>query len=147
MTKDMTTGNPAKIIMLFSIPVLLGNLFQQLYSMVDTAIVGQFVGINALAAVGCMILQSAVNTLGSIMVAGYTAASKVEALAMQPFKTLGITMATYTGQNLGAGKIDRIKKGTQMGMLICTACIVFYPISKYCYCLLPSPWCYLYLSQ
>ena len=52
MTKDMTTGNPLKIILLFSIPVLLGNLFQQFYNMVDTIIVGRYLGEEALAAVG-----------------------------------------------------------------------------------------------
>ena len=52
MTKDMTTGNPLKIILLFSVPVLLGNLFQQFYNMVDTIIVGRYLGEEALAAVG-----------------------------------------------------------------------------------------------
>lgn len=52
MTKDMTTGNPLKIIIMFSIPVLLGNLFQQFYNMVDTIIVGRYLGEDALAAVG-----------------------------------------------------------------------------------------------
>ena len=52
MTKDMTTGNPWKIIIFFSIPVLLGNLFQQFYNMADAIIVGQFLGEDALAAVG-----------------------------------------------------------------------------------------------
>lgn len=52
MTKDMTVGNPMKLILLFSLPVLLGNLFQQFYSMVDTIIVGQFLGEDALASVG-----------------------------------------------------------------------------------------------
>ncbi|MCF0147498.1 MAG: MATE family efflux transporter [Clostridium sp.] len=52
LTKDMTTGNPIKLILLFSIPLLIGNIFQQFYSMVDTIIVGRFVGVDALAAVG-----------------------------------------------------------------------------------------------
>ncbi|MDO5518017.1 MAG: MATE family efflux transporter, partial [Clostridium sp.] len=52
MTKDMTSGNPAKLIILFSIPLLIGNIFQQFYSMVDTIIVGRYVGVDALAAVG-----------------------------------------------------------------------------------------------
>ena len=55
MTKDMTTGNPLKIILLFSVPVLLGNLFQQFYSMVDTIIVGRYLGQEALAAVGATV--------------------------------------------------------------------------------------------
>ena len=49
---DMTKGSPIKLILAFMIPILIGNLFQQLYSMVDTAIVGKFVGVQALAAVG-----------------------------------------------------------------------------------------------
>lgn len=49
---DMTKGSPIKLILVFMIPILIGNLFQQMYSMVDTAIVGQFVGVEALAAVG-----------------------------------------------------------------------------------------------
>lgn len=52
MTKDMTTGNPVKLILYFSIPLLIGNIFQQFYSMVDTIIVGRFLGVDALAAVG-----------------------------------------------------------------------------------------------
>ena len=44
MKTDMTKGNPMKIILLFSIPVLMGNLFQQFYNMVDTIIVGQYLG-------------------------------------------------------------------------------------------------------
>ena len=52
MRKDMTIGNPMKIILLFSIPVLLGNIFQQFYNMVDTIIVGRYLGEDALAAVG-----------------------------------------------------------------------------------------------
>lgn len=52
MTKDMTTGSPVKLILLFSIPLLIGNIFQQFYSMVDTIIVGRFIGVDALAAVG-----------------------------------------------------------------------------------------------
>lgn len=52
MEKDMTVGNPAKIIWNFTLPVVIGNIFQQFYTMVDTVIVGKFVGTNALAAVG-----------------------------------------------------------------------------------------------
>lgn len=50
--KDLTNGNEAKLIILFALPMLLGNIFQQMYSMVDSIVVGQFVGSGALAAVG-----------------------------------------------------------------------------------------------
>ena len=49
-SKDMTVGNPFQIILFFAIPVLIGNVFQQFYSMADTIIVGKFVGTKALAA-------------------------------------------------------------------------------------------------
>ncbi len=51
-TRDMTTGSPMKLILGFSIPLLFGFLFQQFYSVVDTIIVGRFLGVNALAGVG-----------------------------------------------------------------------------------------------
>ena len=48
----MTEGKPGRLILEFAIPLLLGNLFQQFYSLVDTAIVGKFLGVDQLAAVG-----------------------------------------------------------------------------------------------
>lgn len=53
MTKTMTEGGPARLILLFALPLLGGNLFQQLYNMMDTLIVGRTLGVQALAAVGC----------------------------------------------------------------------------------------------
>lgn len=52
MKQDFLTGNPGKAVLIFAIPMLIGNIFQQLYSTVDTIIVGNFVGKNAVAAVG-----------------------------------------------------------------------------------------------
>lgn len=52
MTKDMTQGSPMKLILGFSIPILLGSLFQQCYNVIDTIIVGRFLGVDSLAAVG-----------------------------------------------------------------------------------------------
>ena len=52
MVKDMTKGKPFPIILSFFIPMLLGNMFQQFYNLVDTVIVGKLVGLEALAAVG-----------------------------------------------------------------------------------------------
>lgn len=51
-TIDMTQGKPSKLLLQFAFPVLIGNLFQQLYTLVDRVIVGQFVGANAFSAVG-----------------------------------------------------------------------------------------------
>ena len=52
MTKDMTQGSPLRLIMAFAIPMCFGMLFQQFYNMVDTIIVGQFLGVKPLAGVG-----------------------------------------------------------------------------------------------
>ena len=52
MVRDMTEGRPLKLILSFFFPLLIGNLFQQMYNMADSLIVGQFIGKGALAAVG-----------------------------------------------------------------------------------------------
>lgn len=51
-TKDMTSGSPARLLLFFAVPLMLGNLFQQMYTMVDTIIVGKGVGVQALASLG-----------------------------------------------------------------------------------------------
>ena len=51
---NMTQGSPLKLLLTFSLPLMLGNIFQQLYTVIDTAIVGQGVGLEALAALGCV---------------------------------------------------------------------------------------------
>ena len=52
MTRDLTQGSPVKLMLAFSVPLLIGNVFQQFYNMVDSIIVGQYLGMQALAAVG-----------------------------------------------------------------------------------------------
>ena len=52
MQLDMTKGKPLPVILQFTIPLVIGNIFQQLYNMADTIIVGRYVGAGALAAVG-----------------------------------------------------------------------------------------------
>ena len=51
-TRDLTVGSPMKLILSFMLPLLFGLLFQQFYSMVDTVVVGKFLGVDALAGVG-----------------------------------------------------------------------------------------------
>lgn len=99
VTNDMTTGSPAKLILYFSIPLLIGNIFQQFYSMVDT--------------MGIMIVQSALNIFGSAAIASYTAASKALQLVIQPAVTFDVTMYAYCAQNLGAKNYNRIKDGVR----------------------------------
>mgnify|MGYP000084045848 FL=1 len=50
-TNDMTVGNPVRLIIQFMIPMFLGNIFQQFYNIVDSIVAGQFIGVDALAAI------------------------------------------------------------------------------------------------
>ena len=68
-------------------------------------------------ALGAMVLQTKTNAFGYIAVAAFTAANKLESLSVQPFIALGSAVATYTGQNLGAGRFDRIRTGAKVGFL------------------------------
>ena len=65
----------------------------------------------SITAIGSVILQTAVNGLGSVVVASMTAGGKLSMFFCCPFDAFGSTMATYAGQNLGAGKLDRVTKG------------------------------------
>ncbi len=65
----------------------------------------------SITAIGTILVQSALNILGSVAVAAYTAAGKVEQFVTQPFLALGMTMATYCAQNTGINDIKRIRAG------------------------------------
>lgn len=65
----------------------------------------------SITAIGSVILQTAVNGLGSIAVASMTAGGKISMFFCCPFDAFGSTMATYAGQNMGAGKLSRVTEG------------------------------------
>ena len=107
MKQDMTKGNIFPILLKFMLPLFIGNVFQQLYNMADSIIVGQFVGTNALAAVG---------STGTIM------------FLMQGFAT-GMTagFAVLTAQRCGAKDEEGIRISVANGMiltLITGACLM-----------------------
>jgi putative MATE family efflux protein len=79
----------------------------------------------SVTAIGIMVLQSAINGFGSETVAAYTAASKVEQLATQILVSIGATVANYVGQNLGAGRYDRIKTGVRKAEIIGVVAAIF----------------------
>lgn len=79
----------------------------------------------SITAIGSTILQTAVNSLGSSAMAAVTAGSRCYALLSTPYEAIGTAAATYTGQNLGAGKLDRIPKGTKVCMMIGTVYAAF----------------------
>lgn len=109
----------------------------------------------SVTAVGIIIVQSAINVFGSIVIASYTASSKVLQLVMQPSISFGVTIATYAGQNLGAGRFDRIKNGMKImnkvsivTSLIAGAILIF--LGKYFVTLFienPTPEIFSYAQQ
>lgn len=72
----------------------------------------------SITAIGSVILQSAVNVLGSVYVASMVAAQKISIFFSTPFDALGTTMATYGGQNVGAQKIERLNPGLFWGCMV-----------------------------
>ena len=98
MTNDLTRGSPAKQILFFTIPLLIGNLFQQFYSMADTMIVGRTIGVEALAAVG------ATGSI-SFLIIGFS-------------QGLTSGFAVITAQRFGAGDMDGVRKSVTSGILL-----------------------------
>ena len=227
-TRNMTQGRPMFLLLAFALPLFVGNMFQQAYSLADSVIVGRLVGAGALGAVGatnpvtflffsicngigsgggiitaqyfgsgneqkvkkaiansaclmlgaalatmlgqflaglgCLLyaartnryfrlershlapdrqillgaarvgfplalqwsliavsttaLQSVVNSFGTVTVAAFTATSRIEMLAHQPFGSLGTALSTYAGQNYGAGRMNRVKEGLRDSALL-----------------------------
>lgn len=72
----------------------------------------------SITAIGSVILQASVNPLGSIAVASMTASGKISGFMMCPLDALGSTMATYGGQNVGAGKLERLGKGLKSAIFV-----------------------------
>lgn len=104
-TKDMTQGSPARLILSFALPLMLGNICQQLYTMVDTAVVGRFVGIEALAALGA---SDWLNWLVLSMATGFT----------QGFSIL-------IAQQFGAGEAGAMRRTVALSALLSAAIAVF----------------------
>ena len=79
---------------------------------------------QSIVSVGIVCVQSLVNSFGSVVMAGYAAASKIDNIAINPMVNIGNAVSTFTAQNIGAGKVERVKQGYRAGILmnavICT---------------------------
>ena len=82
---------------------------------------------SCLVGIGTILLQSAINTLGTTVIVAHTAARKVFELVSLPNSVLGSAMATYCGQNYGARRFDRIRQGIRASLIIAAvwAVVVF----------------------
>lgn len=104
MIQDMTKGSPVKIILMFALPMLAGNIFQQFYNIVDSIVVSHGVGVNAFASVGC---TSSMN-----------------------FFIIGFVMGLCQGfsilisQYFGAGDIANLKRSAAMSIVLAVFSVV-----------------------
>jgi len=102
--------------------------FEEEHRKVNWPIITKFIRIgipvaaqSSFIALSLVALQSVVNGFGEVAVAAFTATSRVEQLIQQPFNSLGAAMATFTGQNIGANKLNRVKTGYHKSILIVAA--------------------------
>lgn len=84
---------------------------------------------NSLISVSMMVLQGIVNAFGETIMAAYTIVMRVEQLVQQPYSSIGAAITNYSGQNIGAGKINRVKQGMRRGTIIVSIMsLVIFPI-------------------
>lgn len=97
--------------------------FSMLGSMIKVAIPSMLQ--QSIVSVGMLLVQSVVNGFGSSVLAGYTAGMRIESICIVPMIATGNAVSTFTAQNLGAGKPERVKKGYLAGMSIVAGFAVF----------------------
>ena len=108
MINDLTKGAPLKLMLLFSIPLLIGNIFQQFYNIADIIIVGRTLGMTALASVG------AVSPLFFLIM----------------FIIVGMTngFAVITGQRFGAKDYEGVRRSVTMSTILSTVFTITFTI-------------------
>ena len=89
-SKDLTQGRPAKLLLAFALPMMVGSAFQQMYTMVDAAIIGRFMGVQALAAVG--------------------ATGAITSLLVNLFMGLSVGASVTVAQHYGAGRYKDVSQ-------------------------------------
>ena len=82
----------------------------------------------SIVSIGTVILQSAINDLGYLIIAGHISARKIQSISIMPLMTLSLALATFVSQNKGAGKIDRIKEGVKIGNRLALIWSIFITI-------------------
>lgn len=87
---------------------------------------------QTLFSIGIMSLQSLVNSYGSDFIAGFNAANKIDTFAFMPIQSFSNAVTTFTGQNIGAKRMDRVHQGTvtaiSLSVLVCILCLVIIPL-------------------
>ena len=76
----------------------------------------------SITAIGTMMVQVALNGLGTVYIAAFTAAGKIQNIIVQAFPSLGASLATFVGQNTGAQRMDRVKEGVKASIIVTVIC-------------------------
>ncbi len=71
---------------------------------------------------GMIAVQGLVNSFGSVTMAAYTAAARIDSIAMMPIMNLGLAVSTFTAQNIGAGNLERVRRGYRRTLAMVAAC-------------------------
>lgn len=69
---------------------------------------------QSIVQIGILLVQSVVNSFGASVLAGYSAGMRIESISIVPMLAMGNAMSTFTAQNVGAGQLERVKKGYRM---------------------------------
>ena len=84
---------------------------------------------NSFVSVSLMAMQGVINSFNEVVIAANTAAARIEQLVLQPSMSVGAAVASFTGQNIGAGKIDRARKGLRSAsMIIIIFALIMLPV-------------------
>ena len=149
--KDMTKGSPFRLILLFALPMLLGNLLQQFYNIVDAAIVGRILGPGALSGTAgrrswflFFLHASTLDWMYSALSCcdGAAAGARICMFAMCPFDAIAAGTATFCSQNYGAEDMDRIREGYRIG---CVIAVIYGIMSGACLILFGRFLCLIFL--
>lgn len=82
-------------------------------------VIGMPLGLEySVCSIGNVVLQSSINTLGTVVAAAQICGERIRAIATMPMESVGMAMATYVGRNYGAKRMDRIKSGIRAGLVI-----------------------------
>ena len=80
---------------------------------------------SMLYAISNMLIQSNINSFGADAIAGCAAYGKIDGFLYMPINAFGLAATTFTGQNMGAEKYDRVRKGAKTGIIMAAACSIF----------------------
>ena len=111
MQKSMTSGNSLKLLLTFMVPLIIGNIFQQMYSISDIIIVGRTIGVNALAAVG--------------------AAAPIFMLLVMITMGMSNGLTVITGQFFGAGDFDNMRRSVAMSLRLSIISVIILAVGMF----------------